>query len=57
MSKKIKNNKWLVVEVRSGIPISVKVFKNLEMAERYSEEVRKTMNLEDDETGIFPVEL
>lgn len=57
MSKKLKSNKWLVVEVRSGIPVSVKVFTKLELAEIFSKELRKTMNLENDETGIFPVEL
>lgn len=55
MSKKLKINKWLVVEVRSGIPISVKIFEKLTLARKYSEGLRKTMNLENDETGIFPI--
>lgn len=56
MAKKTEDNKWIVVEVRSGIPVAVKIFKKLELAEKYSEEIRKTMNLENDDTGIFPVE-
>lgn len=56
MLKKVKRQQWLVVEVRSGIPVSVKVFKELKLAEEYSEEIRKSMNLENDETGIFLVE-
>ena len=57
MSNMVDNLSWVVVEVRSGIPVSVKAFLEYELAERYSEKLRKNMNLESDETGIFPVNL
>lgn len=46
---------WVVVEVRSGIPVSAKAFSDYGLAEIYSESLRKNMNLENDETGILPI--
>lgn len=57
MPKKLQDKKWLVVEVRSGIPVSVNIFSKLGLAEKYAAKLRKTMDLEKDETGIFPIEL
>ncbi|MHB8779083.1 MAG: hypothetical protein ACYC6R_15195 [Anaerolineales bacterium] len=57
MSNNLINLSWVVVEVRSGIPISAKAFSEYELAEEYSEKLRKNMNLENDETGIFPINL
>ena len=48
---------WIVVEVRSGIPIEVKVFSNKENATGYIKSLREELNLENDETGIFEVDL
>lgn len=51
------NTAWIVVEVRSGIPIDVKAFSSNESAIDYSELLRKSLNLENDETGIFQINL
>ncbi len=48
---------WVVVEVQSGIPVSVRSFTSYETAKRYSYSLRRKLNLEDDETGIFEIEL
>jgi len=48
---------WIVVEVRSGIPAAVKTFSSQELAEKYSEMLRNDLNLDNDETGIFQVNL
>lgn len=55
MSKDITIHPWIVVEVRSGIPVSVKAFSSYELAEEYSKSLRLNLNLENDETGIFPI--
>jgi len=55
MKNDINEFLWAVVEVRSGIPVSVKVFSEYKLAEEYSEKIRRNMNLDDDETGIFPI--
>jgi len=57
MSNNTNNFSWVVVEVRSGIPVSARAFLQYELAEKYSETLRKNMNLENDETGIFPINL
>ncbi len=48
---------WILVEVRSGIPASVQVFENEELAQSREQELRNSVNLENDETGIFAVNL
>jgi len=48
---------WIVVEVRSGIPVGVKAFSNYDSANEYSESLRKNLNLDNDETGIFEIHL
>jgi hypothetical protein len=48
---------WVLVEVRSGIPASIRAFTNRRLAETQEKRLRKTLNLENDETGIFPVEI
>ena len=57
MSNKTDNFSWVVVEVRSGIPVSVKAFPQHKLAEEYSEKLRENLNLENDETGIFSINL
>ncbi len=47
---------WILVEVRSGIPLSVKAFTNRNLAEIEETEIRENLNLENDETGIFQIE-
>lgn len=53
----ISESAWLVVEVRSGIPVGVKLFSNYEKAENYSEALRINLNPDNDETGIFEINL
>lgn len=58
MSKIAKNKScWAVVEVHSGIPVAVKTFSTYELAEAYSESLRTNLNLENDETGVFQINL
>jgi hypothetical protein len=47
---------WIVVEVQSGIPVSVRPFLDFESADQYSELLRTKLNLDDDETGVFEIE-
>ncbi len=51
------NPVWIVVEVRSGIPVGVRAFFSDKSAMEYSELLRKNLNLENDETGIFQINL
>lgn len=46
---------WILVEVRSGIPVSVSAFSNEEQARNEETKLREKMNLENDETGIFEI--
>lgn len=50
MSEKIA---WVVVEVQSGIPVTVAAFSTFETAKEYSESLRERLNMEDDEVGFF----
>ncbi|MFZ5911573.1 MAG: hypothetical protein ACOYYU_16285 [Chloroflexota bacterium] len=44
---------WILVEVRSGIPTSVRAFQDEMLAKGEEKKLRNTMNLDDDETAIF----
>jgi len=44
---------WILVEVRSGIPLSAKTFFEEKLAKVEETKLRKTLNLENDETAIF----
>jgi hypothetical protein len=46
---------WILVEVRSGIPTGVQIFSDEQSAQSRERELRKNLNLENDETGIFYV--
>jgi tRNA uridine 5-carbamoylmethylation protein Kti12 len=48
---------WILVEVRSGIPLSAKTFFEEKLAKVEETKLRKTLNLENDETAIFEVEV
>ena len=48
---------WILVEVRSGIPLSAKTFFKEKLAKVEETKLRKTLNLENDETAIFEVEV
>lgn len=49
------NMAWILVEVRGGIPISVSAFSNEEQARTEETKLRETLNLENDETGVFEI--
>ncbi len=54
----MKNRRiWILVEIKSGIPLSVKPFSDKKAAEEEEEKVRLNLNLENDETGIFPIDV
>jgi hypothetical protein len=46
---------WVVVHVKSGIPASVEAFPNKAQAELRERELRKKINLDNDETGLFSI--
>ena len=46
---------WILVEVRSGIPVSVSAFSDEEQARNEEAKLRKPLNLQNDETGIFEI--
>ena len=46
---------WIVVEVRSGIPTSVELFRDKSNALLHEQRIRTFLNLENDETGLFKI--
>ncbi|MDQ3004122.1 MAG: hypothetical protein M3R47_01865 [Chloroflexota bacterium] len=48
---------WILVEVQSGIPISVKPFFEKKLAEIEEIKLQKRLNLKNDGTAIFKVNL
>lgn len=48
---------WIVTEVWRGIPASVHAFRDSETALAYEQQVRGRINLLEDETGVFGVQL
>ena len=48
---------WALVEVRSGTPVSMKTFQNRHLAEAEERELRKNLNLDNDETGVFQLDI
>jgi hypothetical protein len=53
----MNENIWILVEVSRGIPVSVEAFTDRQSAEIRETQLRQQLNLENDETGIFPVEV
>jgi hypothetical protein len=49
------NISWIHVDVRSGLPVSVSTFSNEEKARNEEAKLRKKLNLENDEAGIFEI--
>jgi len=48
---------WIVVDVRSGIPSSVSAFNDEKVARRRQKELQAQTNPEDDEIGLFFVQV
>jgi len=55
MSHEFTSLLWVVVRVQSGIPVDVEVYTREQDALRREREWRLEMNLNNDETGVFPV--
>lgn len=49
--------KWALVIVESGIPVSVEAFPDEIQARQKEKHVRMNLNLENDETGVFEIDL
>lgn len=48
---------WIVVEVNSGIPVDVRIFTKQDLATEYLGGLRQNLNPDNDEVGIFEVDL
>jgi hypothetical protein len=48
---------WVVVEVWRGIPVAANIFRDQKKAVDYEQSVRARINLMEDETELFEVEL
>jgi hypothetical protein len=58
LGDKMKNKStWILVEVRSGIPVSARAFPSELLAKAEETKLRKSLNLEKDETAIFQVDI
>ncbi len=59
MENKIDQNIHIniVVKVESGIPVDVFAFKNAKDATAFEKRLRKHMNPEKDETGVFQIQV
>ncbi|MEA3311056.1 MAG: hypothetical protein U9Q76_02420 [candidate division WOR-3 bacterium] len=57
MSEKQSEAIWVVVEVQSGIPVTVEAYRNQKIAQAREQTLRNEINSEDDETDIFEVQV
>ena len=48
---------WAVVKVESGIPVMVEAYRDRQCAEMREQSLRKDMHPENDETGVFEIQL
>jgi len=48
---------WAVVKVESGIPVMVEAYQDRQSAEMREQSLRKEMRPENDETGVFEIEI
>lgn len=48
---------WVVVSVESGIPVTVEAYDQRESAEKRELLLREDMNPDNDETGVFEVQV
>jgi len=48
---------WVIVKVESGIPVTVEAYEDERSAKAREQVLRKHMHPENDETGIFVVEI
>jgi hypothetical protein len=48
---------WVVVEVASGIPVTVEVYQDEQSARKREQFLRAHIHPENDETGVFEVQI
>lgn len=48
---------WVVVSVESGIPVTVEAYHKREFAEKREQLLREDMNPDNDESGVFQVQM
>jgi len=48
---------WAVVKVESGIPVTVEAYRDRQSAEMREQSLRKDMHPENDETGVFEIQI
>ena len=48
---------WVVVKVESGIPVIVEAYRDKQSAEAREQYLRKCMHPENDETGVFEIQI
>ena len=53
MTNELKSSLWVVVKVHSGIPICAEIFTNESKALELEKQLRKDINPEYDEVGVF----
>ena len=52
-----KNDIWVVVEVKSGIPVSAQAFSKFRIAKTKKDDLKKNINEESDEVSIFKINI
>ena len=57
MSQKQPELLWVVVKVESGIPVMVEAYRDKQSAEIRDQSLRKYMHPENDETGVFEIQI
>ena len=61
MSRRVPINQpepqWIVVKVESGIPVTVEAYRDRLSAEMREQAWRERMNSDNDETGVFEVQV
>lgn len=48
---------WVVVKVESGIPVTVEAYRDKQSAEMREQFLRTYMHPENDETGVFEIQI
>lgn len=57
MAKKPRDKLWVVVEVFRGLPAKVQAYWDQESALKREKAIRRKINLDYDDTGVFPLKL
>ena len=55
MKTKQSDEVWVVVDVRSGVPVQAEAFADRNVAERRHRKLRREMRQDYDEIGLFQV--